>query len=196
MSRKTDKGEKGCDGFVVDPSSPDYRWQKLFSELLKLLPRPMYGRRINFGEQPPVKTILAAPAPEQIDAIGALVRRRLALERQFKAAGRRSAEESDCVYAVGKLTVFLLNRKRPYTSAQAALLLSTYLAASDRRFAWDDAPALVKICQKLAEDESITPELRQAIKKFAAFLHPTNDPDDDWEGAPERRAREGFEALV
>ncbi len=197
--KRTISGERGCDGFVVDPSSPDYRWQNLFSEFLKPLPRPIFRvyTRIKFAEQPAVKTILATTVGEQIEAIEALVRRRLALEREFERVGSRGADGSDCVRALGKLTVFLLGRKRPYTATQAASLISTYLVASNRRFAWDDAPALLKICQGFAADGNMPPELRQAIKKFVAFLHPANDPDnDDWEGAAERRAREGLEALI
>jgi hypothetical protein len=198
MSKRPETGEKGRDGFVVDPSPPDYRWQQLFSEFLKPLPRPIFqiGTKIQFAEHPPVKTILAASPDEQIEAIEALVCRRLTLERQFAKVGSRGADESDCVKALGKLTIFLLNRKRPYTPVQGASLLSMYLPARDRRFLWDDAPALLKICQDLAADGQMSPELREAIKKFAARLHPANDPEDDWEGAPERRAREGFEALI
>ena len=198
MSKTPKTGETGRDGFVVDPSSPDYRWQQLVSEFLKPLPRPIFqiGTKIQFAEHPPVKTILAASPGEQIEAIEALVNRRLASERQFAKVGSRGADESDCVKALGKLTVFLLGRKRPYTPAQAASLLSAYLPARERRFLWDDAPALLKICQSFAASGKIPAELREAVKKFAARLHPANDPEDDWEGAPERRAREGFEALL
>ena len=198
MSKTPKTGEKDRDGFVVDPLSPDYRWQQLFSEFLKPLARPIFqiGTKIQFAEHPAVKTILATSPDEQIEAIKTLVCRRLVLERQFAKVGSRGADESDCVKALGKLTVFLLGRKRPYTPAQAASLLSAYLPARERRFLWDDAPALLKICQSFATSGEIPAELRDVIKKFAARLHPANDPEDDWEPLPERRAREGFEALT
>jgi hypothetical protein len=188
-------GERGCDGFLVDPSSPDHRWQKLFSDFLKPLPRPLHGRRIKFAEEPSIKAILATSHGEQIEAIEALIRRRLALQREFEKVHRRGPDESDCFYLLGKLTVFLLSRNRPYTPAQAASLISLYLSGRSRRFVLDDAPALLKICQKLPADAAVSSELREAIKKLATLLHPASD-GDDFEGASDRRTREDFQALL
>jgi len=194
-SKKSLTAKQGADGFLVEPSSPDYRWHKLFSEFLDGLPRPIWGKRINFASDPAVKSILAASPAEQIGAIGILVNRRVTNERAFRASGSRSAMASDSAYALGKLTVFLLNRKLPHTSASLTPLISAYVSARNRRFFQDDAPVLLKICQKLEAEKAVLPDLYQAIEKLAASLDPGSE-GDDWEGAPERRVRQGFEALL
>src|SRR5688500_11184640 len=111
-------GEKCRDGYPLKTSSPDFRWQKLFCEFLDGLPRPLLGQRIKHNDQPAVQAILAAPVTDQIEAVEALVRRRLAIERSFHAVGSRKPDESDCSYALVKLTAFFLRRNLPYTAAQ------------------------------------------------------------------------------
>ena len=196
-AKKTPNKEIGRDGIPLDAAAPDYRWQKLISEFLDGIPHLVYFRQVKLAEQRAVKTICSATPTEQIAAVEAILRRRLANERAFSKTGSRSADASDSAGVLTRLTLFLLRRKLPYTPAQAASLLDLYQSLRDRRFLQDDAPVLLKLCQGWAAKGAIAPELFEAVEQLTALLDPANDEEpDDWEGTPERRVRKGFEELL
>jgi hypothetical protein len=187
--------EKGLDGFALDPTARDYPWHKRFSEFLEqplILEsvRRMKIQRIKFADQDVVKAFAAAPVAGQVEAIESLVRRRIENERRFWAVGSRGPEESDSARVLTKLTVALIQRCRPETAAQAASLISVYLLSRNGHFVMDDAPALLKMCEKVKGDGPLPSELHAAVTKLAAFLDPANDQEGgEWEGVPERRTR-------
>lgn len=92
-SKKSLTAKQSADGFLVEPSSPDYRWHKLFSEFLDGLPRPIWGKRINFTSDPAVKTILTQSPAEQIPWIP---RARVTIGKAHRNAGFDKALRRCC----------------------------------------------------------------------------------------------------
>jgi hypothetical protein len=196
-TKKARTSEVGRDGIALDSASPDYPWQKLISKFLDGIPYLVYFRQVKLAEQPAVKKICSATPVEQIGAVEAILRRRLANEFAFRRSGSRSADASDSAGVLTRLTLFLLRRKLPYTPAQAASLLALYHSSADRGFLIDDAPVLLKLCQGWAAKGAMTPELCGAFEKLVALLDPANDEEPDgWEGTTERRVRKEFEELL
>jgi hypothetical protein len=196
-TKKAITPEKGRDGIALDAASPDYHWQKLISQFLDGIPHLLLFRQVELAEQPAVNTIRSAMPAEQIAAVEAILRRRLANEHAFRKSGSRTADASDSAGALTRLTLFFLRRNLPYTPALAASLLALYHSSADRRFLQDDAPVLLKLCQGWAAKGAMTPELCGAVQKLVALLNPASDEEPDgWEGTPERRVRKGFEELL
>ncbi len=187
-------GEKGRDGFSINSSSPDYQWHKLFHEFLAGIPKPLRSQRIQHAQQPAVRAILDASPEQQVAAVRALIGRRIENERAFSTAGSRSGEESDCAEILQKLTAFLLRKVTPSNATEVEAIFSSYGSSMDElRFRQRDASALFSLCERQLLKGAMTAGLHAAITQFAGSLIP---PENDWEGASERRTREQFEQLL
>jgi hypothetical protein len=179
--------DPGPDGFPIDPASPLFRAHSLLNEFLAEVPDFTEHYQIKPAAYPSGLGILEAPAEERIALIEAMTERRAWVHKKH----RHSFSTSFGI--LQKLTNQLFRRELPYTSAQAASLVSM-LSKQMPSTHWfdDDLIPILKICEQLKAQRSLSSELKEALLRLKSAMK----PGSRWESAARNRFRDTIVRLT
>lgn len=171
--------------FPIDPKSPLVARHTLINQFLAELPDPA-NEKVKVKAYPSGLRIVEAPDAEQIILIEAMMRHRVWIED-------KGFERPNCSWTLRNVAFLLWRRDLPYTASQAATLASIVAARVLEDYQFDgELVQLLKICDRLKDQNAITPGLEDALKKLKASLN----HKDAFTSAERKRARDVIDRLV